>query len=350
MIHLKSIIHGCIFIIIISLLLQKLYGPTLMLKGLQVVSASIGNFSLIMSAKNIRWNTSEAIFIILIVACILLGVLVQNSVKILFFGIFPLINIIALTIGLLLASNKEKYEKLHIDKTLFMLIGIFCVINFLLIIPDWFASNRPFVFFRATGLLFKPSSASFTLCICVFLIMANRTIRHSLFLMTIFSFKSMSSLLFTLVSIIGTSHLAQSYNNRFYLLFFAPILALTFIYIADLLYSRHLWVSVGTRFGIFSEFSLYGGGIGFGSNIAMNATGLETRISDGTLSLLKFQFGILGIVWSFMLVFYSIRLAINSNFVFGASIGLALFAFNIPEVAFLSLLLPYLLFESYRND
>ena len=110
MIHLKSIIHGCIFIIIISLLLQKLYGPTLMLKGLQVVSTSIGNFSLIMSAKNIRWNTSEAIFIILIVACILLGVLVQNSVKILFFGIFPLINIIALTIGLLLASNKEKYE------------------------------------------------------------------------------------------------------------------------------------------------------------------------------------------------------------------------------------------------
>ena len=333
-----------------SLLLQKIYGATFVLKGLQVVSSRFGNAILLMSLKNIRWNTTESITILFVLSSISLGFLNQGNPKILFYSIFPLVNIVALTMGLLLASGKGKLEKVKEDKRLVIILGIFVIISILLIISDWLASNRPFLFYRAVGLLFKPSSASFTLCLSVFLIFANSKIRTIILSAIVISFKSMSSLLFTIICIMGEFKVMKRYNNRLFFVLIAPIIALISIYIVDLLYARHLWISVGTRFGIFAEFSLFGGGLGFGSNIVLNAIETETRISDGTLSLLKFQFGVLGSFWGFLLIFYTIRLAVNTNFVLGTAIGIALFAFNIPEVALLSLLLPYILFESYSNE
>ena len=349
MIKFQNIVNILIVFIIISLLLQRFYGSTLELKAVQVLSATLGNLILIYGFRRVLLSKVDQLFLIVMICSLLMGLINVKNTIFLFYSTFPTINLIALSLGLMANKFPVDGEVRIKDKSLILILGVFLIISVVIILTDLAQSNRPFIYYRGTGLLFKPSSASYILCLIVLLVVSSRTLKNFLITGIVLIFKSMSSLMFLVISSIGSFHLLKSIKGRLFFIILGPILGLASIYIADIFYSRHLWMSVGTRFGIFLEFTLAGGGLGFGTNIILNATEAASRISDGTLSLLKFQFGLLGILWGFFLILFTIRMAIYSNFILGGIIALALFAFNIPEVALLSLLLPTILFRRFSS-
>lgn len=350
MIKITNIIISLLYLILASLILQKFYGATLLLKGIQVASATAGNFLLIYSVHKVRWKLLDQIFLLTIMSSLLIGFLNVKNNSFLIYSIFPTINLIALSVGLLISVGPTYKRKIIIQQSLRNIIIIFVIITLIITSIELINTNRPFIFYRAVGLLFKPSSASFLACLTFLLIISQKKLRLTVFSLSILVFKSMSSLVFTLITLLDSEQLTKSKRARMAILLIGPFLGLFTIYLADLIYSRHLWVSVGTRFSIFSEFELIGQGLGFGTNIVLNAMGGDSRVSDGTLSLLKFQFGIFGIAWGIFLVFYALKLAIYTSFILGSIFILGLFAFNIPEVAFLSLLFPIVLFELNKNE
>ena len=166
-------------------------------------------------------------------------------------------------------------------------------------------------------------------------------------------FKSMAGLSYIFISLLHGSAIFKNKVLSMSLILIIPVISLFGVYLVNLVYTRQLWESIGTRLSILIDFDLYGYGLGYGTNIIINATEAAdniSRISDGTLSLLKFQFGIFGYAWGVYVVYYCLKIAMKGNTFMGFGLLVAVLSINIPEVAFLSLLIPSFLFGRFKNE
>jgi hypothetical protein len=343
-----SLLLCMLTLIFVSLIFQNLYGPTLSLKVVQVISACFGNLLLIYKFRTTKLNILDQIFLLVIIFSIFLGVINSKSITFLIYSIFPLINTISISLGLIIfVRGPVHLRKPEIHFRILLLI--FLLTNILLIIFEFYISGKPFIYYRATGLLFKPSSSSILLAFTAIIVLFNKKLQAILLISLVVLFKSMAALALTFVNFVHHSKASEAQLSRGLLIFLVPILSLCLVYAVDLIYNRELWVSVGTRLSILMDFDFYGFGLGYGTNIIKNAAGMVSQVSDGTLSLLKLQFGILGYVWGAIIILYCLIITIKGNIFIGYGILISTLSVNIPEVAFLSLLIPMILFRAYKT-
>ena len=342
----------CYFLLLlltIILMIQKLYGEEYHLKVLQTMFSSIGNGLLIFYLTKTKLKPEGQVLISLVLCSIIMAVITLQNINFLVYGVWPLINTISLSLALAYNAKLPDHVSARIDGILYIILTIFFFISMFAILHEMFVKGQyRFEFSRSVGLLFKPSSAAFTMCFITILIFRNLMVRLFLVGFYIFAFKAMSALLIQVLLVLLPMYNALRLRGRLFLLVLAPIVGVLAIYISDLVYNRYLWISVFTRIGLILEFDVYGNGIGFGTNIILNATDEFSRVSDGLINFMKNQYGVFGLIWFGFILYFALIISIKGRLILGGAICISFVAFNIPEVAFLNLLYPTILIFGYK--
>ena len=345
----EAMVLSCLCIVFLSVLFQKVNDVSILLKVIQVAFAAVGNLILILSClKLLRFNYLDSLFLLIIISSLVLGILNLNTIAVAAVGFFPFINLVSLSLCTILLS-KSRNSIIHLTKPEKIMFLLAILMTALLITLDYIEHWYRVLTWRTSGLIFKPSSGAILLSTLTIFYFRNTTFKFLIHIFYLFLFKAMSIVAMLSILLGDTVSRALSGKAKIILLPIVILLSLIMVYFLNQVYERSLWVSVGTRVQILQVLDIFGGGLGYGTNIAINALSVSTPVSDGTINFIKYQFGVFGIFWVMFLMIYTSVLASSGKFIIAGLLGLGLGGFNIPEIPIFSLLFPYLMFRVVKS-
>jgi len=336
-----DIVLMCLWSLLVIVGLQKISDYSQNLKMLQVLVSSFGNCMLIyyfVRAKHHTWLSIATVGSIL--ACLVFGLLTSKSYLMILTGIFPFVNLASLTLmSAVYVSQRDLPMQLNGSEKLLCVAAIF--LTFVLIYIDYNNNFHRYLIYRTPGFIFKPSSGAILISIITIVYFRSYLTKIILNITYVFAFKAMSAV--ALCAILTADPLSRkvSFHYRVLVLLLTVVFSLLTVYFLNQIYERSLWVSVATRLDIMAYFDVVGGGLGYGTNIAINALSANTPVSDGTLNLIKYQFGIFGISWILCFLIIILLGSLKGKLIVSGVLGLGMVSVNLPEIPLLSLLLPY---------